>query len=98
MISPPSNISLIAMWSQPYDLNLYRSFSGVGILRTTSESTEDDLFASMYYESGNWVRSPAGQEGTFEDEQFELRSNLTENTYKTIMLWSITEVSIVTQV
>ena len=98
MISPPSNISLIAMWSQPYDLNLYRSFSGVGILRTTSELTEEDLFTSMYYESGNWVRSPAGQEGIFEDEQFELRSNLTENTYKPIMLWSITEVSIVTQV
>ena len=85
--------SVLAMWSQPYDLNLYRAYTGAGVGGGGQNYTEGGgLFNSMYYKTGTWVRRPAGEESRFRMTGLEVVTNLTHNTYKPIMLWTITEV------
>ena len=52
-------LSAVAMWSQPYDLNLYTAFTGAGVTRDRSRYAQG-LFYAMYYGSGQWSRRGAG--------------------------------------
>ena len=84
--------SVLMMWSQPYDLNLYRSYIGVG-LTSDSRNISSGLFSSMYYEQGPWERRPAGQLASFSDGNLEIVANMTQNTYKPVVMITISEVS-----
>ena len=80
------------MWSQPYDLNLYRAYSGVGVAREGFANFSEGVFNSMYYDTGNWVRRPAGEESRYVMEGLEVVTNITQNTYKPVLIWTIQEV------
>ena len=91
---PALGVKALLMWSQPYDLNLYRAYTGVGVAggRGYNFTQAGGLFYSMYYDSGTWVRRPAGEESRYRMNGLEVEANLTHNTYKPIMLWTISEV------
>ena len=52
-------LAVVAMWSQPYDLNLYTAYTGAGVTRDRARYSQG-LFYAMYYGSGQWSRRGAG--------------------------------------
>ena len=54
-------LSVVGLWSQPYDLNLYSAYTGAGVTRNSAKYSQG-LFYAMYYASGQWTRKEAGTE------------------------------------
>ena len=79
------------MFSQPYDLNIYSAFTAAGV-RKDRPSYQQGLFYAMYYGTGNWVRSDAGQQAVYQLEQVEVVTNMTEDTYTPLVTWTIHQV------
>ena len=92
-VTSDPGLAVVAMWSQPYDLNLYTAFTGAGVTRDRA-SYSQGLFYAMYYGSGQWSRRGAGTQARYEMEGVEVTTNMTYNTdtYKPVILWDIYEV------
>lgn len=58
-VSRAPGLAVVAMWSQPYDLNLYTAYTGAGVTRDRARYSQG-LFYAMYYGSGQWSRRGAG--------------------------------------
>ena len=58
-------VSVLGMWSQPYDLNLHSLYHGAGVTMDHKEGdsmlVERGLFTSMYYDQGDWSRAMEDQ-------------------------------------
>ena len=79
------------MFSQPYNLNIHSAFTAAG-LRKDKPSYRQGLFYAMYYGTGQWVRTQAGQEAVYQLEQLEVVTNMTEDTYRPVVSWTIHQV------
>ena len=79
------------MFSQPYNLNIHSSFTAAG-LRKDKPSYRQGLFYAMYYGTGQWVRSQAGQEAVYQLEELEVMTNMTEDSYRPLVFWTIQQV------
>lgn len=86
---PPMGTNVLAMWSQPYDLNLYRGYSAAGV--TWKPLGEDGLFSSLYYNTGDWVRAEAGLAASFNAGGMGVKTTFTAGTYKPVVVVTIIE-------
>jgi len=86
---PPMGTNVLAMWSQPYDLNLYRGYSAAGVSWTPLG--EEGLFSSLYYKTGDWNRAEAGLAATFNAGGVGVMTSFTAGTYKPVVVVTITE-------
>ena len=69
------------MWSQPYDLNIYKAYTGAGVTKDRP-TYKQGLYYAMYYGTGQFLRREAGMEAVYQMEELEVVTNITEDSYK----------------
>ena len=52
------------MWSQPYDLNIYKAYTGAGVTKDRP-TYKQGLYYAMYYGTGQFLRREAGIEAVY---------------------------------
>ena len=70
-----------------------QAYTGAGVSVDREASTQG-LFYAMYYGTGSWVRGSAGGQSSFQQEGLRVVTNMTDNTYKPVLLWAISEVRV----
>ena len=79
------------MWSQPYDLNIYKAYTGAGVTKDRP-TYKQGLYYAMYYGTGQFLRREAGMEAVYQMEELEVVTNITEDSYKPVVTWDILQV------